>query len=75
MLSIYPNPAGGIVHLGSLDPATSYTVAVYNMSGQLMFERESSSNTLDISSLATGLYNVAIYQQGNTLRTKMAVIK
>ena len=74
-LDIYPNPAGSIVHIGVPNPSADYTVAVYNMSGQLMFEREATSNSLDVSSLSVGLYNVAINQQGNTLRGKGAIIK
>ena len=74
-LGIYPNPAGSIVHIGVPNPSADYTVAVYNMSGQLMFEREATSNSLDVSSLSVGLYNVAINQQGNTLRGKVAIIK
>lgn len=74
-LSIYPNPAGSTVHIGVPDPSADYTVAVYNMSGQLIFEREANSNSLDVSSLSIGLYSVAIYQQGNTLRGKVAIIK
>ncbi len=74
-LNLYPNPARDVVYLSSLDPNSGYSIDVYNMNGQLMFEKEANNNALDISSLASGLYNIVVDQQGTTYRTKVAVIK
>ena len=73
--SAYPNPATNVVHISTPEVNTKYDVAIYNMSGQLMMKGQMSDNTLDVSSLNTGIYNIALFENGNIHRTKVAVTR
>ena len=54
-LSVYPNPANGLLHI---DGADHETVRVYDATGRLVMQ-ETCHGTLDISHLQNGLYAVA----------------
>lgn len=56
--NIYPNPTADILNI-ELDKAlTLEKVNIYNTNGQLV--KESSEKTIDLSSLAKGIYNVQV---------------
>lgn len=59
---LYPNPAGNIVHVALPAQVTGCTVALYNGLGQLVLKTDVSgtSNIIDISLLANGIYNYTI---------------
>lgn len=53
-LKIYPNPTRGIVHLETLD---AYDLTLYSLTGERVDDWELvDSHTLDMSSLASGIY-------------------
>ena len=67
MALIYPNPVQGILTVqGSFE-----TVSIFSMTGQLLME--SREHTIDVSSLAPGLYLARILTDGKTLVHKVIV--
>jgi hypothetical protein len=57
-VSVYPNPTTDKIHITGVTDIT--TVEVTNMSGQLVVKPTSNLETLDMSSLQTGLYFVKV---------------
>lgn len=54
-LTVYPNPAGEILHIGNLTAPTQ--MEVQNISGQMVFQGEvSSAQPIDIRALPKGMY-------------------
>ena len=55
-ISIFPNPTNGIITFKNI--TQEYDVTIFNMLGQNMKSQsvDSSSNSLDVSNLATGTY-------------------
>lgn len=68
--SLYPNPVEDVLQIEFPNTITQATVAVYNNLGQLVMNTtlEASNTTLDLKSLANGLY-VLTLQSSNTSRT------
>lgn len=65
-LMIYPNPTTGIVFLKGDKREVSGLVRIYNMFGQVMFQKDmNGSPQLDLSFLNNGVY---ILEYGNVLR-------
>lgn len=66
---VYPNPANQILNI---DGYNGYTVAIYNIYGQLVLKTENKKhqNTLDISALQHGIYLVKL-----TKNTHFNVVK
>jgi len=72
-ISLYPNPNKGTIHLDLNADYTDLNVRISNISGQIVFEQnynQANNLTLDLTSLASGLYFVAV-NTGN----KSAVMK
>lgn len=62
-LRIYPNPAADVVNV-ALDSEVK-EIHVYDISGRLVLSSENSGKTVDVSSLARGIYKlVAVSQDG-----------
>ena len=55
-IKAYPNPTDGIVTFELPNPEGDYEVALYNTMGQIAFNKKLTSNTIDISTLETGIY-------------------
>ena len=77
-LVLYPNPALNEVSLkGIWNNASKTTVAIYDMSETLVFEKNisainnSGEDKVDISSLSSGIYVVKITSGNNTIRRKL----
>jgi hypothetical protein len=73
LFNIYPNPSQGNL---TVDGIENGNVKIYNQNGQLVFEGKitSQTNTLDLSHLAKGLYQVNL-QQGSQVVVKKIVIE
>jgi phosphatidylserine/phosphatidylglycerophosphate/cardiolipin synthase-like enzyme len=60
----YPNPTTGIVHLTSANNRNeSVAIHIYNVLGELVFEKQHTNfttETIDLSSQASGMYYVAV---------------
>ena len=72
LFNIYPNPSQGNL---TIDGMENGTVKVYNQTGQLVFEGKitSAANTLDLSHLAKGLYQVNLQQGSQTVVKKIVI--
>lgn len=71
----FPNPTMGRVSLGGLDPATAYSVMVYNLLGETVHTEflKCGTNTLDLSGLPKGLY--VLEAQGEIKHTYKVVLE
>ena len=69
-VSIYPNPASGIVTIKS---ANFVKVEVYNTVGQLVETR--TVNTVDVSNYNTGVYFFKVYDGNNNVTKRVMVAK
>ena len=60
-IKLFPNPTSGIVNITAKESLD--LVEVYNLSGQLVWKKamQSESETLDLSSLTSGIYTVRIH--------------
>ena len=59
-LSIYPNPINNILYIRNLAKDTSFTL--YDMAGKRIKNSSTSNSTIDVSSLASGIYMLNIGQ-------------
>jgi|GEM_PF-1401629 len=68
-LSIYPNPANGTVYV---DAKVGSVVTIYNITGKLVVRKvtSSSSERIDVSGLASGLYLINVGNQSERLIVK-----
>ncbi|GEM_PF-6684226 len=57
-LLVYPNPSNGIMHVNP--EWNNKTFAVYNLQGQVVSQGTLQSNTLDVSSLPKGVYQLTM---------------
>jgi len=65
--SIYPNPASDVVHVDSSEPIVS--IKIYNLLGQEV--ARGTSETVNISQLQKGIYNISISTIGKTFVEKL----
>jgi len=74
-VTLYPNPATGMVTLANLSPQGA-TLRMYNLKGKLVLAVDqvtASTVQLDISGLPAGLYLVNIYQNGELQSKKLSI--
>jgi len=73
-IKLFPNPSSGIVNVVTQLPLD--LVEVYTMSGQLVWKKalHTATGTLDLTSLAAGVYTVKI-SSGNSVETKKIIKK
>jgi len=56
-IKVFPNPTTAAVYFETTANLQNQTVSVYNLSGQLVTEKQiSTENTLDLSGLSAGMY-------------------
>ncbi|OIQ20293.1 T9SS type A sorting domain-containing protein [Lacinutrix sp. MedPE-SW] len=71
--SIYPNPTStGIVNIKTTSNGEA-TVAVFDILGKQVITQTLTNNTLNVSSLKTGVYLVKISQNGATTTKKLVI--
>ena len=73
--SIYPNPTSNklTVDLGDLNGVNT-TIKLYNASGKLIYDKESiSSQTIDVSEFASGMYSLELSTDEQVLRSQVIV--
>ncbi|MEH6535885.1 MAG: T9SS type A sorting domain-containing protein [Psychroserpens sp.] len=71
---LYPNPASQIVNIKPNDGIIISSVDLYNISGQKIRIELSSNNSLNVSSLADGIYLLNIFSDNGSV-TKRLIIK
>lgn len=58
--SVYPNPAHDFLIIDTPEGMMLHSLRVYNLAGQLVLHDNSGAGTLDVKSLATGMYIVNV---------------
>ncbi|MDP4934768.1 MAG: Omp28-related outer membrane protein [Salibacteraceae bacterium] len=71
--SLYPNPTSNSITIQGV--SGSANIKVYDLQGRIVMNKRITNNTLDVSSLNSGIYNVAIESNGNTSVEKLSIVK
>lgn len=66
----YPNPAGDNLYFNNLSSAKA-RVSIYDMHGRMVLTKTIDNNSVDISSLANGIYLVRLEDEGRILIHKL----
>lgn len=72
-VSVFPNPANGLVNLVSAKPLADATFKIVNVAGQIVMEKKEVAGTtfvFDISEQSAGIYFIEINNSGNISRTR-----
>ena len=70
-ISIYPNPANGKLYFKNT--TENCEIAVYNLSGQIMFSRQLKGNELNVSDLSKGIYIAKVKDTDKTGPLKFVI--
>ena len=68
---IFPNPCGNTVHVVSREGDLPDEVVIYNQIGQKVLYIDHPSNSINVSTLNTGLYIVALVSGNSVNRVKL----
>ena len=60
VISVYPNPASGIISVSFDDNANCHSVEIFSLDGRLVKAQSANFDVIDISSLASGLYVIKV---------------
>ena len=63
-IKLYPNPANNVINISDLENISDYQIAIFDMTGKLMFEGNESTK-IDISSFNEGVYLVKLYNKSS----------
>lgn len=80
-VSIFPNPSTGVINLTVKDVVKEFGVEVFNTTGQVVYSTElentGSQFSVDLSTMADGLYHVVVKDLNTGLSTKekISIIK
>ncbi|CAN5516240.1 hypothetical protein BH10BAC1_BH10BAC1_17680 [soil metagenome] len=72
-ISVFPNPANGLVNLVSGKPLTEANFKLLNVAGQVLLEKKEISGnafSFDVSDQAAGIYFIEITTAGTVSRTR-----
>lgn len=74
-VSIFPQPASGIVNVFIDAPISTATYYMYNINGQMLQEGTflTGKNTIDIDKLASGMYSMVIHTKKGRLNKKFLI--
>lgn len=72
-LRLYPNPANNLVTIAGL--VGNANVQIFDIQGRVVLNQTVVSNTLDVSSLVSGVYTIAIEVDGAVSNQKLSIIK
>src|SRR5690606_3161610 len=56
LISVYPNPTNGILHISSKENIIIEEVKIYNLQGRELFSSVQNSETINIADLSAGVY-------------------
>lgn len=68
-IRVYPNPTEGVLHIESDEPVTSLTLN--DMAGHLVSKAEGKCETIDLSSVNTGMYLLTVNTQNSQKTSKI----
>ncbi|MFT4697840.1 MAG: hypothetical protein ACI9SJ_000971 [Flavobacteriaceae bacterium] len=70
---MYPNPATNQLNISlDMNESSMYNLSVIDMMGRIIFQKEtqSSVNTIDVSRMASGIYNISLESESKIIATK-----
>ncbi len=70
-IKIYPNPASNFIYIDKIDFNEDINIVIYNQIGQNILLKKVTSNKVDLSSLAKGIYIVEIKSNNWVSRHKL----
>ncbi|MBV1923948.1 MAG: T9SS type A sorting domain-containing protein, partial [Flavobacteriaceae bacterium] len=73
---MYPNPVSNQLNISlDMNESSMYSLSVIDMMGRTIFQDKilSSNNTIDVSQMATGIYNISIQSGSKFIATKKFV--
>jgi hypothetical protein len=73
--SIFPNPASGVVTLSLPANYENASVQIVNALGKTVGLTAAKNHTIDVSTLAAGVYSVIVFSEADVLGTSRLVIK
>ncbi len=77
-ISIYPNPANAQLNIQNTSKNSITNLSIYNVAGKIMYDSKllgNSTESIDISKYASGVYFVSYIGSNNIKRTEKLVIK
>ncbi|MHB8259903.1 MAG: T9SS type A sorting domain-containing protein [Bacteroidia bacterium] len=76
-ITIYPNPANGIINvkLGIMNETA--TIEIYNTIGECVHRQivKSSNSQIDVSDLSEGVYNISLQSKEGTINKRIVIVK
>jgi len=73
-ISVYPNPSSGIFTISGLEKYDKFTISVIDTYGRVIKDNIT-SNVLDISSSAKGIYFIKIYKENTSVIKRVSLLK
>jgi hypothetical protein len=72
-VSVYPNPSSGVINITN-DAGSENTIEVFNTVGQVVTEKEvSSDTTINLSSHGTGVYFVKVSNETGSIMERVVI--
>ena len=62
-ISVYPNPANGLINIDLQEPAQGLSIRIINQLGQVVYQKDNimdHTTTVDLSNQATGIYFIKV---------------
>jgi hypothetical protein len=75
LFSVFPNPSNGILRLNLPENGSDISIQVIDAIGKTVLIQNSKQNKFDISSLASGVYSVVVYNKDNVLGSDKIIKK
>jgi hypothetical protein len=69
-VSIYPNPVEAVLTIETSADLTNKIATVFDMSGKKVLNQKLTTNTLEVSSLESGLYFLRLESEGRSIKRK-----
>jgi len=69
-ISVYPNPANDILFLNG---STNFTYQIFDISGKLIQASSIQNSSIDISTIAPGIYSIKIIDTNGNMSTQKFV--
>lgn len=67
-ITLYPNPAQDQIHIASRVPVTGSQMVIYDISGRAVLADVLKSNSVDVSTLSSGLYFLNLNVEGHKIK-------
>ena len=73
-LIIHPNPVDDIIHMTTIKNLSGKIATVFDISGKRVLNSKLTDNTLNVSTLQSGLYILRLEAEGKSTEKKLSII-